>query len=245
MPAALPAPALRFNPRPRLRTLEIGPDRVCLVVDDALLDPDAWVAHAAARRADFAERAGNAYPGPELALAEAVLESLDGFFAVHARRPLGGRRTLRRSARLSLATRSAEQLVPRQWLCHVDRLDVEPGQNIAASVLYLFKDPALGGTAFYRPRRPAAEIGALVQASASLPPAEFSARYGLAPGYMTRDNDWFGRVAAVPARFNRLIFYPGNVFHSADIERPDLLHDDPARGRLTMNGFYICRKRLA
>lgn len=238
------APALRFNARPGIESVEIGGGLSCLVVDEALAEPDAWVEYAAARRGDFQDDPENAYPGPELALPAPALESLDGFFAAHARRAFGGRRTLRSSGRLSLATRRADELLPRQWICHVDRLDMAAGERIAASVLYLFRDPALGGTAFFRPRHPVARIVELVQASARLTGAEFERRYGVAPGYMTESNAWFERVAAVPARFNRLVLYPGSVFHGAHITAPERLSPDPAAGRLTLNGFFVCRRNL-
>lgn len=216
-----------------------------LVIDDALADPEAWVAHAAACFGEFSEREGNAYPGPEWALPAPALAALESVFATQARRALGGRRTHRCTARLSIATRPPHELSPRQWLCHVDRLDLKPGEGIAASVLYLFRDPALGGTAFFRPRQPIARIAELVQASGKLAPAEFTARYGIAPGYPTASNAWFERLAAVPARFNRLVFYPGNVFHSADIGEPGRLVADPRHGRLTLNGFFVFRRSLA
>lgn len=236
------APPLRFNLQPRFSTVPIGGDRFCIVLDGVLADPDAWIEYAAAQRARFVDSDANAYPGPELPLPPAALESLDGYFAQHARRDLGGRRTLRRHGRLSIATRMPAQLLPRQWLCHVDRIDAVPGEMIAASVLYLFHDEALGGTAFYRPRKPPAEIVALVQASARMPVEEFRTWSGLAPGYMTASGDWFERVASVPARFNRLIFYPGSIFHSADIGAPERLSPDPRNGRLTLNGFYVCSR---
>ena len=124
-------------------------------------------------------------------------------------------------------------------------LDLGAGEGIAASVLYLFQDPALGGTAFFRPKQPIARIAELVQASSKLAPAAFTERYGIPPGYPTASNAWFERVAAVPARFNRLIFYPGNVFHSADIGEPARLVADPRAGRLTLNGFFVFRRSLA
>jgi hypothetical protein len=77
-----------------------------------------------------------------------------------------------------------------------------------------------------------------------LPAAEFSARHGLQPGYMTASNQWFEKIASVPARWNRLIFYSGMVFHSGDIA-PERLCDDPRTGRLTLNGFFTCRRNLA
>lgn len=239
------APPLRFNPQPRFSEVTIGGGRTCIVLDNVLADPDAWIAYAAARQAQFVHSGANAYPGPELPLPPPAVESLDGCFAQHARREMGGRRTLRRHARLSIATRTPEQLMPRQWLCHVDRLDVVPGERIAASVLYLFRDESLGGTAFFRPLRPPAEIAGLVQASAKMPAEEFRAWSGLSPGYMTTSGDWFERVASVPARFNRLIFYPGSIFHCADITAPERLTADPRTGRLTLNGFFVVRPTAA
>jgi hypothetical protein len=41
------------------------------------------------------------------------------------------------------------------------------------------------------------------------------------------------------------VFYDGNLFHSSHILAPELLSDDPARGRLTLNGFFICRRQAA
>jgi len=244
MHASAPAPLLRFNPRPRVDQVDIGDGHRCLVVDDALLEPEAWVDHVAAHSDSFSERPNNGFPGPEMHLPEQALGPLDDFFALHARRVIGARRTLRRYARFSLATRAPGALSPWQWFCHTDRLEDGPGQVVGASVLYLFKDPALGGTGFYRPTRPAAYISALVKSAAALPPEEFAERSGIARGYMADSNDWFERVAGVPAQFNRLILYPGHVFHSGDIRAPEKLSADPRRGRLTLNGFFVCRRRL-
>lgn len=244
MHASAPAPPLRFNPQPRVDQVDIGDGHRCLVVDDALLEPEAWVDHVAGHADAFLDRPDNGFPGPELHLPERALAPLDDFFALHARRSLGARRTLRRYARFSLATRAPAALSPWQWFCHTDRLEDGPGQVVGASVLYLFKDPALGGTGFYRPLRPAAYIASLVKASATLAPEAFAARSGIARGYMTQSNDWFERVAGVPARFNRLILYPGHVFHSGDIRAPEKLSADPRRGRLTLNGFFVCRRGL-
>jgi len=46
----------------------------------------------------------------------------------------------------------------------------------------------------------------------------------------------------VPARWNRMIFYAGTIFHSGEIAHPQLLTDDPRTGRLTLNGFFTCRR---
>lgn len=234
-----------FNPQPHVQVLPITSTQACYVIDDALAEPERWVQLACEHRARFADSPHNAYPGPELRLPDALSQPLARFFDAHLRHRLGARRTRSMYSRLSLTTRRPDALQPRQWLCHVDRLGTAPRECLAATVLYLFRDEALGGTRFYVPRRPFAEIAALIQASASLPAAEFSARTGLVPGYMAGSNDWFEHVATVPARFNRLIAYDGMVFHSGDIGAPERLSGDAATGRLTLNGFFVCSRALA
>ena len=237
-------PRLAFNPRPRVERVALGPRQSAWVIDDALLDPQAWVAFAAAARPVFQDATHNAYPGPELRLPDAVATPLSTFFAQHLRERLDARRVQRMYARLAMTTSPPEALAPRQRLCHVDRLEVERGQVLGATVLYLFDDAVLGGTSFYRPARPAAEILALLRDAAELDGAAFDARHGLPPGYMTDSNAWFERVATVPARHNRLVAYDGGVFHSGDIAAPLRLVDDPTRGRLTLNGFFVCSRRF-
>lgn len=234
-----------FNPDPTVQVIPLGGNHACYVIDDALCDPERWVDYAVDNIGQFQDQPHNAYPGPELRMPEAISAKLDIFFATHIRRRLGARRTLRMYSRLSLATRAPQDLVPMQWLCHVDRLEVEPGQSLAASVLYLFKDAALGGTSFYAPRRPLPEIARLVRDSTSMPADAFSAAYDVRAGYMTDSNDWFEKVLTVPARWNRLIFYDGGLFHSGEIAAPEQLNPDPRRGRLTLNGFFVCRRSLA
>lgn len=233
-----------FNPDPRIETLAITPQHACYVIDDALREPRRWVEFAAGHAAEFTDSPHNAYPGAELRMDDAVTAQLDAFFATHLRRRLGARRTLRCYSRLSLVTRDPATLQPRQSIPHADRLEVEPGQRLAASVLYLFEDPGLGGTSFYRPKRPLPEIAQLLRDSARLDADTFEARHGIAPGYPT-SSDWFDKVLTVPARFNRLIFYDGSLFHAGEISAPQRLDPDPHRGRLTLNGFFICRRALS
>jgi hypothetical protein len=228
-----------FNPRPRIEALAVTPQQTCWVVDDALLAPDRWVELAVAERSRFDDAPHNAYPGPELPLPADVVQAFQRWFSLHLRDRVGLRRMQRATARLSLTTRSPASLQPRQSICHVDAFDLQPGQRIAATVLYLFDDPALGGTSFYMPRRPLEDIAVLLRDSATMTPDAFEARHGIAPGYMVDSNAWFQRVATAAPRYNRLIAYSGTMFHSGDIRRPDLLRDDPRTGRLSVNGFFI------
>lgn len=236
-------PELRLVARPELRTLAFEGRPLCHVIDNALLNPMAWREFAMASRAAFEDAPHNAFPGPELRLPDAVSAPLARFFDEHLRRAFDARRIERMYARLSMVNRAPAALQPWQWQPHIDQLTTAPGQVVAASVLYLFDDPALGGTSFYRPRRDAEATLAMIEDSSVLPAAAFAAKHGVAPGYLTASNHWYEKIGSVPAAFNRLIVYSGTLFHSGEIARPDLLADDPATGRLTLNGFFTCRRR--
>ncbi|MGQ0799826.1 MAG: DUF6445 family protein [Pseudomarimonas sp.] len=231
-----------FNPSPSVTTIALGDGQLCHVFDDALRDPQHLIELAVARRGEFRSSGHNAFPGPELRMSDDFSAGLEAFFALHVRRALGGRRTLRAYSRLSLVTLLPQQLSPAQSICHRDRMQIEAGQNVAACVLYLFRDPALGGTAFYRPLRSEFDTARLLHDSGRLHAETMAAKYGLARGYQTTSSVWFEKIASVPARFNRLIFYNGMQFHSGDITAPERLTDDPRTGRLTLNGFFTCRQ---
>lgn len=163
----------------------------------------------------------------------------------HIRGRLNGRRTLRMNCRLSMVTLAPAALQARQWICHRDSQGVEPGQCIAASVLYLFKDGALGGTSFYAPRKSPGETARLIHDSSTVGNEAFAKKCSMAPGYFSGSNDFFEHIGAVPARWNRMIFYDGSIFHSGDIPFPEKLSADPRRGRLTLNGFFTCTRKAA
>jgi hypothetical protein len=231
-----------FAARPHIELVAIAPGHHAHVIDDALADPRRWIDLAARHRADFARSPHNAFPGPELRLPESFSARLGEYFSQHVRSKLGARRIERCYSRLSLATLQPAQLEPRQWIAHRDMLEPEPGRLTAACVLYLFEDEALGGTAFFVPKRPLQETRLLVHESGRLDRAAFTAKYGIGAGYMTSGNDWFEKTASIAPRFNRLVFYDGGaVFHTSDIAAPSRLSDDPRTGRLTLNGFFVCK----
>lgn len=229
-----------FNPRPTVRYVAIPGHAPCVVVDDFLLDARALVAQAAAAQAQFAVDPANSYPGPELDLGRDTALRLDEFFIRHVRRALGAQRTISVAARLALATLPAAELSGLQRLCHRDCADLAPGVGAAAAVVYLFDDARLGGTGFYRPTRDPLHTARVLREAHV---GKSSAAH--APGYLCASNADFDLLCTVPARFNRAIFYDGELFHAAAIGQPALLHPDPARGRLTMNGFFRFRKRSA
>jgi len=230
-----------FNPAPRLSTVALARGEVCLVVDEALANPEGLIDWAAAQQ--FKPAAGFPYPGVTLDAPAAVSAMVGDYFAEHARARLGGRRTLSTTVRLSLVTLAPQQLRPVQWQCHRDRLGPVPGDlRLAAMVAYLFRDPGLGGTSFYRPLLSEEETGRMIADAGRMEGSEFSARYGVEAGYLAGSNRYFERLAQIPAAWNRMLFYNGDLFHSGDIPAPARLSDAPRRGRLTLNGFFTCRR---
>jgi Family of unknown function (DUF6445) len=185
----------------------------------------------------------NAFPGLELPLPAGVIDRFSECFSQQARGVVGARRVVSASGRLSMVTLLPALLAPVQRVCHRDRLAAAADQCVGAGVLYLFHDAALGGTSFFRPRPEAGDIEARMRHWSAIDNATFDIETGLKPAYMTQSNAHFEKMAEVPARWNRLIFYDGSRFHTSHIERPDLLNDDPARGRLTINLFFVCRRR--
>ena len=235
-------PVLLFNPEPQVERIQLANGQCCHVVDDVLLQPELLVEWAVQQRAQFRAVDFNAYPGQYLLLPSAIEEALQTFFVSHVRGLFDARRLLQMQCRLAMVTLPPQALRPAQWFCHADRFGLEPLQSIQASVLYLFKDEALGGTSFYEATHSPQVTQQLFADSSSLPPHAFSERYGIQPGYMHASNDYFRQIGHVPARWNRAIFYDGGIYHSGHIESPEKLSDDPLAGRLTLNGFFTCRR---
>jgi Family of unknown function (DUF6445) len=235
-----------FNPRPRIERVDLIPGQACLVIDDALIEPERLVEFATARSAEFRGVDSNAYyPGILLPMPGAVNAALNDFFIEHIRHRFHARRVLQMHCRLALTTLLPTALHPYQWICHSDNIDLKPAHSMQACVLYLFKDSSLGGTGFYAPLRPWSELRSLYRDAGVLPGSEFAARYGIEPGYQCTSNAFFQRVGGVEAQWNRMIFYDGGMLHSADISAPEKLSADARRGRLTLNGFFTSRRPVA
>lgn len=234
-----------FNPDMRIATVPLSNGQCCYVVDDVLLEPERLVAWADTYQQAFKPVDFSAYPGQFVLLPAEMYPAIDVYFREHMRPLFDARRLLKLHARLSMVTIPPAALRPAQWLCHSDHFGVEPTQSIQASVLYLFKDPDLGGTGFYEPARPLDEVAALFNDSTRLTADAFSQRYQLEPSYILDSNHYFNRIGGVAARWNRMVFYDGTILHSGDIRTPERLSEDPLRGRLTLNGFYTSRRHAS
>jgi hypothetical protein len=232
-----------FNPNPRRTSVDVGDGMRCLVIDDVFQAPERVVEWAQSTAAFSAPT--YPYPGLVAAVPASLGAAISAHFDRILREPLGCRRQLEALIRLSITSQTAESLKPMQWLCHRDRIAADPARTrFAATVLYLFQDPQLGGTDFYRSRLSPTETDQLVADSQTMEASAFSARYGLSPNFMAPGNPYFDHMARVPAAWNRLIAYDGGIFHSAAVTDATPLPADPTTGRLTLNGFYTCSRAL-
>ena len=216
----------------------------CIVADDVLHEPERLVDYAAENAAAFGAASFNYYPGVLLSVSQQVASGLASFFNSHVRRHFDARRLERMHCRLSLVTRTPAELEPVQCLCHRDSPMLSPQSSIQACILYLFKDAGLGGTRFYEPRRPSADIDRLFVDAQKLSREAFFAQYGIERAYPHGSNQWFTEVGHIEARWNRCIFFYGFGFHSGEISAPERLSADPRSGRLTLNGFFTSRRHL-
>lgn len=232
---------LAISPDCRLSTVELFDGHRAVMVDDFLVDPARARAWAISQAAAFAERGGY-YPGPELAVPPAWLLHFSQWWRRHLCAPLGLLRGGAASrARFSLITRRPHELPLKKRFCHMDPLFAGGGADTIgiAGVLYLFEDPHLGGTSFFRPQPGAsfADMESLMRAGRMV---ELAARYPFVlepPRYMLDSNPLFERMTAIPARFNRIVFYDSSLYHSPDVTDPERVTPDLDRGRLTVNFF--------
>jgi hypothetical protein len=234
-------PRIEINPDPLIRLEQVNDEHSCVVVDDFLKNPHAIVDFCCAHTDEFSipERS---YPGPLLALSDDTMSEITRFIRTTMSKSFsflkGGMTT---STFLSMVTLQPDQLSNLQRLCHTDPRQREDRRNFAGLV-YLFEDERLGGTGFYRWKEreqiEAATVLDLEDPNEALTfLQERFPTYKQPPCYMTKSNEIAELLQAIPARFNRLIFYSGDLPHSANIAMPELLSEDFRRGRLTLNCF--------
>ncbi|MEO1574575.1 MAG: DUF6445 family protein [Pseudomonadota bacterium] len=232
---------VKLNPNPTVEQVPLGGRAFAVTIDDFLANPDELVDYAADHVGDFFTPE-HGYPGMNLVL---PLPALDAFhrFILKKMGPTFG--FLRGGATfgtgLSMVTFPEERLQNFQRLCHTDPRDSAERVKFATMV-YLFDDPDLGGTAFYRWKKPEVIHEALAlemrdPAATTALLAEHCEAFRQPPRYLTGSNELAEQIAVVPPRFNRLIAYSGEVPHSGYITKPERLTQDVRKGRLTLNCF--------
>ena len=225
-----------FNPNARVGAVRVGRCPVAVTVaDDVLLRPRRLAEFGLGR--NFVEDDGNLYPGVRARVPAEFSRPLHAWLT----RTLHSSGMLKESCHIgddvsffSLVTRGRAQLLPLQRIPHYDCTD--PG--VFAAVIYLF-DRAGSGTSFYRHRATGYEKitddnqgnyrAALNDNMKKLgPPAR---------EYMNGSNGLFERTHSVDSVFNRIVIYPGNVLHAADIDGSLYNDDDNSRWRLTVTSL--------
>ena len=238
-------PKIEINPDLEIRREPMTERFSCVVVDDFLQNPEQIVAFACSHAADFSIP-DRSYPGMVLELDADPLTDVYRFIrstmSKHFSFFRGG---LKLSTLLSMATLQPDELSNLQRLCHTDPRDRMDRENFAA-LLYLFRNEELGGTGFYRwKERELIERATAIEQEDPDAALAFLKKhfptYGRPACYMTKSNEIAELIGMIPARFNRLIFYPGDLPHSASIASPQLLSKDLAIGRLTLNCFASVR----
>jgi hypothetical protein len=235
-------PPIRLNPAAASRREQITARDFCVIVDDFLAEPRALVEYACAHPSEFSHP-NIGYPGVQIRVNDDAMAEIYRFVRSRMSKEysfMRGRIGIR--SLLSLVTTPPERLSFMQRICHVDP-NADAGRAKYAALIYLFDDERLGGTSFYRwrneelvwqgvnlLRRDAAQGEALLK-------RHFETLRG-PPQYMTGSNDVAELVYTVPPRFNRFVFYSGDLPHTGAVAAPELLSEDPKKGRLTLNLFF-------
>jgi hypothetical protein len=235
-------PLLRINPDADLRRERISAGEFCIVVDGFLEDPDMVVEVASRHRSDFSHP-NVGYPGVQIRVHDGAMAEIFRFVRSKMSKEFGfmrGRIGIR--SLLSLVTLPPERLSFMQRICHVDP-NPDTGRAKYAALIYLFRDERLGGTGFYRWRDEELVwkgVGMLRKDAAE--GEEFMKRhfetFRQPPRYMTESNDVAELLYTVAPRFNRFVFYSGDLPHTGAVLAPELLSEDPRNGRLTLNLFF-------
>ncbi|MBP2159321.1 hypothetical protein J2X24_001887 [Asticcacaulis solisilvae] len=219
-----------LHPDIRFQLRHIGAEQQPLmVVDNVLAEPQALIKAACA--AEFYVPEHTRYPGLNARLPDdyyrLIITALRG--PLQAAFGLPSSVYLNYFGYFGLVTVPPEDAQPIQNIPHHDG----PDPQQLAMVHYLSHE-AFGGTGFFRHKATGFQtIGpARRDLYAETASAELEAGKGMAN---------YERIAEVAPVFNRLIVYRGHVLHCAlPCDAP--LSRDPARGRLTANGFV--RPRL-
>ena len=238
---------IRINRRPEIQFMQISSGQSIAIIDDFLADPHALLAFAKRHANDFS-MPPRSYPGITLNIDTAPMQDIYRFVRFTMGRHFSFfRGDARLSTVLSMTTLQPDELSNLQRLCHSDPAAGIKRRNFAF-VLYLFENEQLGGTGFYRWKEKTAiqkatelELEDPHKALAFL--RERFPTYNKPPCYITASSEIAELLHVIPAKFNRLIFYAGDIPHSAQISSPQLLSSDPDRGRLTLNCFASVRPK--
>ncbi|WP_443749241.1 DUF6445 family protein [Asticcacaulis solisilvae] len=227
-------PALELNPRPPFERRMIGDENnIVLVVDDALLNPDALLRHAE-QSAFAAPPPKSFYPGviapvPMTYLQLMAREMRQMMVQLFGMNPSSPAPTY---GFFGLATVATDDFTPAQRAPHTDSARL----NSFASVHYLTHAP-FGGTAFYRHKATGCELITPIRSDkyARTRRQELAQTEGQPAAAVEA---FYEEIGYVEPRFNRLVFYRAGQLHRSRLNNDAPLTADPKTGRLTANLFF-------
>lgn len=230
-------PNIAINPALNIQLVHVGISQTPILVIDDYLQSTAELIHYARFHGKFSPDNTSYYPGVRsklpkeyvVACLKPLMKRLYSVFAIPTQlRPNPIDNTF------SLVTVESENLLPVQTLPHFDTCD----PNLLAVVHYL-NPLSHGGTGFFRHNRSAIErvnLGCeqeyLMDVQRLLNKSPHSQSQ-----YCATSHPAYTCIYQVPYQQNRLLIYPGNLLHSALINKTGDINTDPNTGRLTANMF--------
>ena len=228
------------NPAAPYEVYKVGPEaEPMILVDGALIDPQAIVDHASDD--GVYGPAGAAYPGIRRPAPDSYLNNLYETMAplLKSTFEIPEEQRFRLDASFSMVTEAPSTLRHYQRVPHIDRT----GPYDLAMVHYLC-GAEFGGTHFFRHRSTGFQ-----RITVEREPVyndrlneEFNEQV-LPAGFPDEEHPLFERVATVQAAFNRLVIYRASILHSPAIPRHAHYSADPRKGRLTMTSFLFALDR--
>ena len=239
---SLKVPRIWINTDASIRREAISEDHHCVIVDDFLQNPRELIEFAANNAVQFST-AKSHYPGLFTDVNDDAMTDIYRFIRSKMTKHFPFLRgDLKMSTFLSMVTLRPDELSTLQRMCHTDPAP-DSGRTPYAALLYLFENEELGGTGFFNYWRKHQLLKKVENIALEDPDKaeefllENFPTFRKRAKYMTESNEIAELLCTIPARFNRMIFYSGQIPHNAAITAPELLSNDCGKGRLTLIVF--------
>jgi len=234
-------PTLDINPNLSIRVEHVGAERFPLLVVDNLIDrPDDLVTYAASSctlAAPTDMYPGLRAPAPQ-SYAEVLRKALSS--AINDAFTLKDFELHSAISYLCVVTTKPSDLKPVQCMPHIDGT----AANTFSSVHYLCS-PTYSGTSLYRHRRTGYELVPEYRHDRyrSVLDQELSDTPWTTQDYINGNTEIFERIASTTVAFNRLVLYPSNALHAADIGKDFAFDSNPRSGRFSVNSRIQMRPK--
>lgn len=232
---------LDTHPDLSVRVEHVGPERIPLLIIDHLLDrPEELVAYAAS--GCTLAPPTDMYPGLRAPAPKSYVEVLRKGLtkAINAAYSLPDLELHSAISYLCVVTSKPQDLKPVQRMPHIDGTTA----NDFSTVHYLCS-PDFAGTSLYRHRRTGYALIPDFRHDRYRTVLEQELRETpwTAQGYIGGDTEMFERIASAKVAFNRMVLYPSNALHSADIGHDFAFDPDPTKGRFSVNSRLQMRPK--